>query len=162
MEIYDPRNWPKEREELILYGKQQLDSISIHFESVLGVDIDEKAKEQWMALNLLIAKWFAHIYEIFKSVGKLLKEQTLKFPDISKVVEITLLLPMHTAAYERRFSKMNIIKSDYHTQLQSVSLNNLMYLSIDGPSIQEFDPQPVHQLIDNCYILVRHKIKTPV
>lgn len=29
MEIFHPRNWPKEREELILYGKQQIDSIRI-------------------------------------------------------------------------------------------------------------------------------------
>ena len=47
---------------------------------------------------------------------------------------------MNTAAYECRFSKINI-KSD--TQLQSVSLNYLMYLSIDGPSVQGFDPQTV-------------------
>ena len=141
MEIFDSRNWPKEREELILYGKQQLDSIVINFESVLGVDVAEKAKEQWMALKLLIAKRFAHM-KFFNLWEKLLEEQTLKFPDILKVVEIILLLPMNTAACERGFSKMNIIKSDYRTQLQSVSLNNLMYLSIDGPSVQEFDPQP--------------------
>ena len=91
-----------------------------------------------MALKLLIAKRFAHM-KFFNLWEKLLKEQTLKFPDILKVVEIILLLPMNTAACEHGFSKMNIIKSDYRTQLQSVSL---MYLSIDGPSVQEFDPQP--------------------
>ena len=73
MKIYDPRNWPKEIEELILYGKQQLDSIHIHLESVLGVKIDEKAKEQWMALNLLIAKWFARM-KFLNLSEKLLKE----------------------------------------------------------------------------------------
>ena len=106
----------------------------------MKVDVAEKAKEQWMALKLLIAKWFAHM-KFFNLWEKLLEEQTLKFPDILKVVEIILLLPMNTAACERGFSKMNIIKSDYRAQLQSVSLN-LMYLSIDGPSVQEFDPQP--------------------
>ena len=40
---------------------------------------------------------------------------------------------------ERGFSKQNLIKSDIRNSLSSVSLDNLMCLSINGPEMEKFN-----------------------
>ena len=53
-----------------------------------------------------------------------------------------MLLPMSTAVCERGFSAMRRIKSDSRCGLKTDTLNSLLKISIDGPSLAQFNPQP--------------------
>ncbi|KAJ8048387.1 hypothetical protein HOLleu_00677 [Holothuria leucospilota] len=55
---------------------------------------------------------------------------------------MALLFPMNTAVCERGFSAMNRIKSDGRSLLKSETLSALMKVSIDGPDLGHFDPDP--------------------
>lgn len=50
-----------------------------------------------------------------------------------------LVLPVSTAVCERGFSTMKWIKSDWRTSLISVQLHRLLFLSVEGPKLQDFD-----------------------
>ena len=64
-----------------------------------------------------------------------------KFPNIYTLVELCLILPLHTAAYERGFSIQNIIKSIHRNHLGEKALNELMNVKINGP-YATFNPLP--------------------
>ena len=54
---------------------------------------------------------------------------------------VSLLLPINTVVCERGFSMMNCIKTEESGTLNS-ALSALMYISTDGPSLEDFHPQP--------------------
>ena len=67
--------------------------------------------------------------------------EKMRFLCILKIIRISLLLPMNAVVCERGFSMMNRIKTEESGMLNS-ALNALMYISTDGPSLEDFDPQP--------------------
>ena len=70
-------------------------------------------------------------------------QQQSKYNNLLKVVNILLVLPMGTAVCKRGFSCLNRIKSD---RLVERTTEDLMRISIDGPSIEEFDPIPAIEI----------------
>lgn len=53
---------------------------------------------------------------------------------------------MSTAVCERGFSCLNRIKSDQRTRLVEQTTEDLMRISINGPSLQNFNPIPAIEL----------------
>ena len=64
------------------------------------------------------------------------------------LLEITMTLSMSTAIVERGFSLMNIVKSATCTSLGNNSLNDLLDIKINGPSLANFkaDEAIIHLL----------------
>ena len=63
-----------------------------------------------------------------------------RFRNIVLVLIIVLLIPFHTSEVERGFSLMNRVKQDWRARLTTTSLNELMRISLLGPSCNEFEP----------------------
>ena len=61
------------------------------------------------------------------------------YPTLSKLASITLTLPISTANCERGFSTMNRIKTDPRNRLKTFTLDMLIRLSSEGPSLETFD-----------------------
>ena len=51
-------------------------------------------------------------------------------------------MAVSTAVCERGFSCMKRVKSDLRSSLSSVQLSRLMFLSVEGPSLDDFQPAP--------------------
>ena len=49
---------------------------------------------------------------------------------------------MSTACCERGFSAVKRIKSDWRASLLTATLNNLLFVSQNGPDEDEYDPLP--------------------
>ena len=62
--------------------------------------------------------------------------------DILHLVEILLVLPILAAGCERMVSSQNRIKSSLRASLKTSSLEGLIRISAQGPSLEEFDPLP--------------------
>ena len=58
---------------------------------------------------------------------------------MSKLLVRGLLLPIATADCERGFSAMNHIKTSPRNRLKTETLEQLMFISIEGPPPNEFD-----------------------
>ena len=60
------------------------------------------------------------------------------YPTLSLLASITLTLPLSTADCERGFSTMNRIKTDSRNRLKTITLDMLIRLSTEGPSLDSF------------------------
>ena len=62
-----------------------------------------------------------------------------RYPELCKLMQIALLLPVTSVDPERRFSTMNILKDDKRNTLSCKVLDFAMRLALCGPeSVQEF------------------------
>lgn len=62
--------------------------------------------------------------------------------DILHLVEILLVLPISAAGCERMVSARNRIKSSLRASLKTPTLEGLIRVSAQGPSLDNFDPAP--------------------
>ena len=53
---------------------------------------------------------------------------------------VVLLIPIHTSEVERGFSLMNRVKQDWRARLTNPTLNELLHISLLGPTCNEFEP----------------------
>ena len=61
------------------------------------------------------------------------------YPATAHVAERFLVAPVSTVDCERGFSKQNVIKTCLRNKMSDKGLENLMRISIDGPSLDAFD-----------------------
>lgn len=59
--------------------------------------------------------------------------------DLIKTLNILLTT---TSECERGFSDMNITITDLRTRLTIENVSDLMFISINGPTVEDFNPQP--------------------
>ena len=58
------------------------------------------------------------------------------------IFELLLICPFSNAKLERMFSRMNRVKSDWRNNLSRERLDILLRIGEDGPSLDEFNPDP--------------------
>ena len=61
------------------------------------------------------------------------------FLTLSKIAKFGLILPVNTAACERGFSQLKLIKTPHRNRLKQSTLDNLMMIATEGPPCREFD-----------------------
>lgn len=62
--------------------------------------------------------------------------------NILELVQIMLVLPISAAQCERGFSAQNHIKNSTRSCLGVSTTEDLMRISLEGPSLEQFDPSP--------------------
>ncbi len=61
------------------------------------------------------------------------------FPEIFKLLNILLTLPVGTATVERSFSQMKLIKTRLRSRISDANLARLMRITIEGPELTSID-----------------------
>ena len=61
------------------------------------------------------------------------------FPEMFKLINIMLTLPVGTATVEGSFSQMNMIKTRLRNRLNDTNLKRLMRIAIEGPEMKLVD-----------------------
>lgn len=137
--VFDTLSWPTGT-ALQDYGNEDLKILLNHFKSKLT----SEGKEDEM-LKTVMGEWYE-----FKVFGQKLPLHDLfdkaismndRFPLLSKLITIIAVLPTSTASCERGFSIMNLLKNKFRSSLQTDSLNHLMMINMNGPSLEDFNPQ---------------------
>lgn len=142
--ISNYKSWPKDRNDLGLYGEQELVTVAQHFQSVLrsnAFDLEE-AKDQWLSLklycydhknitNLSRAEFWV---EVFNQVHP----DELDLSHMLMVVEICLAMAVSSSCCERGFSCMGRLKSEYRNSLDVQTVDMLMNICLNGPSPEDF------------------------
>ncbi|CAK6967190.1 hypothetical protein DNTS_001834 [Scomber scombrus] len=62
-----------------------------------------------------------------------------EYKNILHLVHIMLVLPVSAAVCERGFSAQKRIKSDTRASLHSDTVEDLIRISVEGPSLEDFD-----------------------
>ena len=63
-----------------------------------------------------------------------------RFPVLSKLMPIVLVLPSSSAGCERGFRRTNCIKTDFRSRLKTGNHDSLMPIGLSGVSVKDFDP----------------------
>ncbi|ROI15239.1 Zinc finger protein 862 [Anabarilius grahami] len=125
--IFSHDSWPAEQRELTDYGAEELDFLLDHFSSVLTRNyMDKSYHALW---GMMVTKLpFCSDYK-----------------NILHLVHIMLVLPVSSAICERGFSAQKRIKSDVRGSLHVDTVEDLIRISMEGPSLQEFDAKEAVQ-----------------
>ena len=140
MQIFYLENIPESQEDLSIYGEEDLNTLSKFFLQKLeraGCKVDQLHKE-WITLKLHMHKRRGSENSVFyKNVFTgILKE---KLTNILMLAEIILVIPTSSAICERGFSTMARIKTDGRSRLGPEMLDNLMAISVNGPTIADYN-----------------------
>ena len=73
-----------------------------------------------------------HAAKFRKSPWSFYQHYATTYPELWKLVKLLLILPVNSAACERGFSQMKIVKTDLRNRLSTEQLNNLMSISLSG------------------------------
>ncbi|XP_051533754.1 zinc finger protein 862-like [Myxocyprinus asiaticus] len=100
-------------------------------------------QDEWQGLKILVSHNFKD-----KSYSGLWETMLTKDPyrhdykNILELVQLMLVLPISAAQCERGFSAQNQIKNSTRSCLGVSTTEDLMRISLEGPSVEEFDPTP--------------------
>jgi len=64
----------------------------------------------------------------------------VKWPNIFLICDLPFSLPFTTAKVERLFSTLKIIKNERRTSLSCLTLNDLLEVYVEGPTLSDFSP----------------------
>lgn len=112
----DPHNWPKTRDELILYGEKEIHE--------LAKDLGEPTREA---------------VEDFHS-WKLQEDQSGKI--LRRLIVASQTYLATSAECEQVFSTMNDTASKTRNRLRVRSISAVLFVDINAPPLEMFDPKP--------------------
>ena len=139
--IFDPKQLPDNKDELLSYGKEKLNSLKALYGAAGMADIDDDAADsEWEAMKQLLHSNYRR-FTMASVVDTVLTDSSFQamFPQMRKLIAILAILPISTAECERAFSTMNRIKTDLRNRMKTPTLESLMHISITGPPLQDFD-----------------------
>ena len=116
----------------------------------------EEVLAEWRVFKLAFAMELKSFMEkkALKEKGKDCKPPTLQelkgemevsgaysdmFPEIFKLLNILLALPVGTATIERSFSQMKLVKTRFRNRISDSNLSRLMLIAIEGPEFSSVD-----------------------
>ena len=77
-----------------------------------------------------------HLQEVLQEI-KTSDAYTGIFPEIFKLIDIILAIPVGTATAERSFSEMKLTKTRLRNCLSDANLARLLRISIEGPDLKD-------------------------
>ena len=139
--LFDPSHLPSDHTKMGTYGDEELKVLCDLYGQGDTPDVDVAAlKAEWEGFRFLMLQTYSQ--STMKEVLKVLvADRTIShlYPQLRKLAEIVLVLPVSTAECERAYSTMKRIKTALRNRLITVNLDRLMRISINGPDIQNFD-----------------------
>ena len=82
---------------------------------------------------------------LYKEVYDVLLSARKQYPVMAQIIQLTAMLPMSTAECERGFSAMNIVKTKLRNRLETLTLDDLLFIKCNGPSLDDFNCIPAIQ-----------------
>lgn len=143
--VFNIDAWPAKDSVLINFGDTNIERLVNWFDPALqaaGCQVQE-VLPQWHSLKIIVNSQFRD-----KDYSSLWRMLLCKDPyktdlkDILHLVEILLVLPISAAGCERMVSAQNRIKSSLRASLKTTTLEGLIRISAQGPSLEDFDPTP--------------------
>ena len=142
VKLMDPREWPVEEESLATFGTDLVKTLTDHFAVILeskGCNRQAAITNEWPAVKVAVRRMPAGEKSKLWETWLQDEDRLQDYPNLLMLAETVLVLPLSTAAVERGFSAMKRIKNDWRSSLTVDTLSKLMYISLEGPSVEEYD-----------------------
>lgn len=141
--VFNHDAWPTDMEALLDFGREKVERLIKWFRAPLlssGCDVSA-IQTQWLSLKVLV-----HSNFMDKGYNDLWATLMTKEPykddlkDVLFLVEFRLVLPLSAAQCERAISAQNRIKNCHRASLASKTVEELIRISAEGPTVSDFDP----------------------
>ena len=131
VQVIDPCKIPSDDESKVDYGEEYIHTLCVQFPC-----LDEA---------LLLCEWNLFKFDsaatspsaLQKSLWDFYYPHRVLYPVLWKLVQLLLTIPINSAACERGFSKMKIVKTDRRNRLSTEQLNSLMTVSLSNPLLKD-------------------------
>lgn len=146
--IFDLKEWPQNRQDLSGFGNDQLQVLVDHFEDFLENMHCQRNQilQEWTLAKANLGNRLLNRQAQDLSICSLFRGNNVGFKNLLMLIEIILVIPVSGAVCERGFSCVKRIKSDWRSRLISQMMNHLMTVSIEGPSLDDYNAERVIQL----------------
>lgn len=163
-QVFDFRTWPNKLSDLSTFGNSDIKSLCQLFSDILSETEVKEIPAEWQSLKVQISlQKHDNPLPVYIDVMKRVHDYTHK--NIRTLVAIMLTVSPSTAACERVFSNMNIVKNPQRSKLTQDNLQNQMRIIANGVSVSEFDPKPCvsHWLkTGNRHLMHKQPVKSTV
>ena len=157
-EVTNFKIWP-EKTEMEEFGAQHVMALCDHFKELfLASEIDgDSLSMEWTTLKFLIYRRYRDDVQTL-TWPKIFRDFSGQAVDnILSVIDLLQSLPPTSVANEKTFSQLKYIKNNRRGKLSSSNLNNALLIRIEGPSVEEFDPQASLQFFLESCMTSKHK-----
>ncbi|KAM5226156.1 PR domain-containing protein 11 isoform 3-T6 [Hipposideros larvatus] len=142
-QVFDLATWPRNSEELMSYGKEDMVQIFDHLEAIPTFSRDV-CREGLDPRGSLLMEWRelkADYYTKngFKDlIGHICKYKQ-RFPLLNKIVQVLKVLPTSTACCEKGRNALQRVRKNHRSRLTLEQLSDLLTIAVNGPPIANFD-----------------------
>jgi hypothetical protein len=154
--IFNPALLPESETQLSAYGALQVKTLADFYGNEATIKFESTTYTSPAILNKdeLLSEWPMFKRAFFQekkamssnsATDVLMQEMKSKmestysatFPEIFKLMNIVLVVPVGTASVEHSFSQMKMIKTRLRNRLADVNLARLMRIAIEGPELAD-------------------------
>ena len=121
---------------MVTYGQDKIDYLQKHYGEGDNPDIGDECASEWESIKRLLGE--SSMREMISILTTDTSLQSL-YPNLSKLASIAAIIPVSTAECERSFSAMKCIMTALRNRLKTTTLDCLMRVSIEGPSLSDFN-----------------------
>ncbi|XP_066107441.1 PR domain-containing protein 11 isoform X2 [Saccopteryx bilineata] len=142
-QVFDLATWPRNSEELMSYGKEDMVQIFDHLEAIPAFSRDV-CREGLDPRGNLLMEWRelkADYYTKngFKDlIGHICKYKQ-RFPLLNKIIQVLKVLPTSTACCEKGRNALQRVRKNHRSRLTLEQLSDLLTIAVNGPPIANFD-----------------------
>ncbi|XP_019601992.2 PR domain-containing protein 11 isoform X3 [Rhinolophus sinicus] len=142
-QVFDLAAWPRNSEELMSYGKEDMVQIFDHLEAIPTFSRDV-CREGLDPRGSLLMEWRelkADYYTKngFKDlIGHICKYKQ-RFPLLNKITQVLKVLPTSTACCEKGRNALQRVRKNHRSRLTLEQLSDLLTIAVNGPPIANFD-----------------------
>ncbi|XP_032269850.1 PR domain-containing protein 11 isoform X2 [Phoca vitulina] len=142
-QVFDLAAWPRNSEELLSYGKEDMVQIFDHLEAIPTFSRDV-CREGLDPRGSLLMEWRelkADYYTKngFKDlIGHICKYKQ-RFPLLNKIIQVLKVLPTSTACCEKGRNALQRVRKNHRSRLTLEQLSDLLTIAVNGPPITNFD-----------------------
>ena len=134
--IADFKMWPTSEEELHTFGDDWMNTLLDQFGSYLD-DKDDQIKAEWPMLKTAVLEAFLMSSDTtWLQVNRRFRNE---YPHVLNFFD-HLTIPATSAACERGFTHMKLVKSQQRSLLKEDIVSDCLMIKLEGDSIKDFNP----------------------
>ncbi len=146
MKILNPREWPKNSQDLLFFGDDELENLLKYYEHPNIHDNNQclplfdvnKCRQEWAGFKIVVSNNLSS-KDIDIILPLLIQDYNDTFPNIIKLIQLIYCIPFSSVDCERGFSRQNQIKTKSRNSLTTDTLDMLMRISLEGPESSKFN-----------------------
>ena len=135
--IADFKMWPTSEEELHTFGDYLMNTLLDQFGSYLD-DKDDQIKAEWPLLKTTVLEAFLVSSDTtWLQVNRRFRNE---YPHVLNFFDLILTIPATSAACERGFTHLKLVKSQQRSSLKEDIVSDCLMIKLESDSIKDFNP----------------------